>query len=789
MSNRRELLLDDSQATLSGIDFVEIADDAQTTLHVHFLKAVPGLVPDAGDPPTVTDAKITGGDTITTVKVLLPVGPWSTSATGAPVLTLQVKAPGDFSLYTLTLVPDTLPLDPFFAKAVFSFKAGCPSTLDCEAPPAECPEEPSNAPPIDYLAKDFLSFRKALFDFSALRYPEWQERSEADFGVMFAEALSYVADDLSYLQDRIAAESSLDTATERRSVVRHARLVDYEPRAATAARVLLRFVVLAATTEIAAGLAVGAQGPDGAAIPFETGTGLADALAVPQHTYPVDAAWNSLTPYYWDDSLRCLRAGSTETWVLGWGLGLEEGQLILIETAALNPADPPIREIVRLAEDGEQVTDPLVIDPLTLLPTKLTHLVWSLDDALEHDHDLDPARTFLAGNLVPATQGRRFVETIDIPKALTRTGANGTPQYLHTLAHAPLAWLAPEGDAGAAPVPEIEVKPPSGAAWQWSRRLLAADSFDEAFTVDPVRYSPVGERHPDGSTSAEYDGRGDTIRFGDGVFGMIPDDTAIFDVTYRTGGGAAGNVAADSITQLIDPALQSAVSSVSNPLAAEGGSDEETDEAVRRLAPHAFREKLLRAVRAEDYETIAEQLAWVQRAGTTFRYTGSWLTVFTSADPIGKGEVSPAQQLELFERLDRARMAGYESYALPPRFVSIDLQIYLCARADAFRGDVQEAVLEALSARRFADGSTGFFHVDRFTFGRPLERSALEAVVQRARGVDGVREILYRRRGYTSGYVDLPQAVTPAVDEILRVDNDPSRPERGSVRVYVEGGK
>ena len=64
-------------------------------------------------------------------------------------------------------------------------------------------------PPIDYLAKDFLSFRQALLDFSALRYPEWQERSEADFGVMFLEALSALADDLSYTQDRVAAEATL----------------------------------------------------------------------------------------------------------------------------------------------------------------------------------------------------------------------------------------------------------------------------------------------------------------------------------------------------------------------------------------------------------------------------------------------------------------------------------------------------------------------------------------------------------------------------------------------------
>ena len=40
-----------------------------------------------------------------------------------------------------------------------------------------------------------------------------------------------------------------------------------------------------------------------------------------------------------------------------------------------------------------------------------------------------------------------------------------------------------------------------------------------------------------------------------------------------------------------------------------------------------------------------------------------------------------------------------------------------------------------------------------------------------------------------SGYVELPATISIAADEILRVDNDSSRPESGSIRVYVEGGK
>ncbi len=238
--DRRALLA--AQQTLNGIDFVEVVENSgQTQLRVHFLNASPNKTALAG---TVTHATITGGETIPAVAARpLSSTNWATRS-GRPTLDVFVDAPGDFSTYTLTLVSNpthTQKLDRFFDHVQFSFKAGCPSTIDCEQPPVECPAPKDTAPPIDYLAKDFDSFRKALSSFSALRYPAWQERSEADFGVMFMEALASVADDLSYQQDRIAAEAWLETATERRSLVRLARLVDYEPRVAVASRVLLQF--------------------------------------------------------------------------------------------------------------------------------------------------------------------------------------------------------------------------------------------------------------------------------------------------------------------------------------------------------------------------------------------------------------------------------------------------------------------------------------------------------------------------------------------------------------------
>jgi hypothetical protein len=55
--------------------------------------------------------------------------------------------------------------------------------------------------------------------------------------------------------------------------------------------------------------------------------------------------------------------------------------------------------------------------------------------------------------------------------------------------------------------------------------------------------------------------------------------------------------------------------------------------------------------------------------------------------------------------------------------------------------------------------------------------------------VDGVVCTQYRRRGLVSDFEPMPETVTVASDEIVRCDNDPSRPEAGSLRVVVKGGK
>ena len=98
-------------------------------------------------------------------------------------------------------------------------------------------------------------------------------------------------------------------------------------------------------------------------------------------------------------------------------------------------------------------------------------------------------------------------------------------------------------------------------------------------------------------------------------------------------------------------------------------------------------------------------------------------------------------------------------------------------------------MLRALRPGRLPDASRGFFDHEGWSFGEALDASALLAAVQRAHGVQGVTSVCYRERGVQPGWAPLPDSLSIPPDRILRVDDDPSLPERGSLRVIVKGAK
>jgi hypothetical protein len=209
---------------------------------------------------------------------------------------------------------------------------------------------------------------------------------------------------------------------------------------------------------------------------------------------------------------------------------------------------------------------------------------------------------------------------------------------------------------------------------------------------------------------------------------------------------------------------------------------------VRRLAPDAFRAITYRAVRPEDYAEAATRLPWVQRAGASFRWTGSWLTAFVTPDPRGAATLAPARKAELEAQLDRFRQAGRETHVLDPVYADIDLEIDCCVEPSSYGGDVKQSVLDALLGSHGPAPRRGFFDPDAFAFGDPLERSRLEAFIQSIPGVRAVEEIRIRRRGWFDWRVFDELEYRVAADEVLRLQNDPDHPEQGTLRVLPKGG-
>ncbi|NJR26612.1 MAG: hypothetical protein HC786_33215, partial [Richelia sp. CSU_2_1] len=146
----------------------------------------------------------------------------ATDAEDNTILHLTVRPIGDYSTYTLSVVYGNI--DPIFSEIGFKFRPGCFNNC---APDWDAAPKPKSNPAIDYLAKDYDSFRHTLFAWMTNRVPGWQPTSEADLDQVLISLFSVAADELSDYQDRVMNEAYLATARKRVSLARHARLMDY----------------------------------------------------------------------------------------------------------------------------------------------------------------------------------------------------------------------------------------------------------------------------------------------------------------------------------------------------------------------------------------------------------------------------------------------------------------------------------------------------------------------------------------------------------------------------------
>lgn len=822
---------------LNGIDFLEVASTDQKTLVVRFIHNLPGSQSPIPPPPApelkIENVVITGGTRIPVVHVK------EANRTAENELTVMVDKPGDFSMYTLRLIAskdDPAPprgFDPQLSEIKFSFKVECPDDFDCDQSDV-CPPEPMLSPEINYLAKDYASFRQVMLDRMALLMPDWKERNPADMGIALVELLAYAGDRLSYYQDAVATEAYLGTARRRISVRRHARLVDYFLHDGCNARAYVQIRVKADVLKTLPGdpprlpakTKLLTRVPDqGTRIP--PGSTLYDqALSSGSEVFetmaPVDElyrAHNELQFYTWGEKECCLPGGATRATLIGNHPNLTKGDvLILVEklgpkTGEAEDADPARRHAVRLIRvatedrDGGDLTDPLNDQPIT-------EIEWHTEDALpspfcissttDKDHGkIEVSDVSIAlGNIVLADYGRtihepeyigamprptiRRIETRDTDNDQETQWA--PPRFRPRLKEAPLTQ--------AAPYPYSKDDDPlksASSAMHWDSRD-ALPAITELAAV-PIKSDKPWEPKRDLLNSSRTDphfvveietGGSATLRFGDDNYGLRPDQGTEFTATYRVGNGVRGNVGSGALVHIVTDIAD--IAEVVNPLPAKGGIEPETIEQVRQSAPNAFRTQE-RAVTTADYEEMACRYPGVQRAAATLRWTGSWHTVFLTVDRLGGAGVDPAFEREMRNHIESYRMAGHDIEIDNPILVPLEIEIAVCVQPDYFASDVKEALLEVFCNHILPDGQMGVFHPDNFTFGESVYTSRIYAASEAVEGVASVNITTFQRQGIPSDKPLKKGELTLERLEIACLDNDPNFPDRGVFRLKMEGGK
>jgi hypothetical protein len=747
-------------------------------------------------------------------------------------------------------------------------KIECPSEFDC-ADVCDCAPAASETPELDYLAKDYASFRRLMLDRMSLIAPDWKERNAADLGIMLVELLAYAGDHLSYQQDAVATEAYQGTARQRISLRRHVRLLDYAMHEGCAARAWVR-VCLKETapaagvllprngvlTEQSAGLAAAtcfavrpAEGPILATTATELNAVIAAEQPVifePVHEVVLHYAHNEMPFHTWGDSKCCLPAGAVKATLLGAYPSLAPGMVLVLaevlgpRTGHAEDADPARRHAVRLsAVNGVSLEDWLQgktpgtrTDPVT--GAACTDIEWDPADALPFplclssvNEDGNPvsAVSVAWGNVVLCDHGVSLPERENLGSVPTASPAlmpvaagcghceepaspgaavRFRPRLNHAgLTHAvpvppsPHPWLPPDLPASQAlwhdtdesiraAVPAIRLRDGSHL-WSPQRDLISSAATTPDFVV-------------------EVDNAGRAVlRFGDDVNGMAPAEGATLHARMRLGNGTAGNIGADSISQLYAPAFYDpagwldegtrtplllnaadVIRAVSNPLPARGGTPAETMEEVRQYAPQAYRTQR-RCVTPQDYADRAGQHPLVQRAAATLRWTGSWHTIFLTVDRRDGLPVDAAFETAIRDYLEPWRMAGHDLEIDAPSFVSLEITLTVCVRPGYFRSDVKRALLTAFSSRRLADGTPGFFHPDNFTFGDSVYLSAVLAAAQSVTGVRHVEAAVFRRQGETTTAV--PAELTTARLEIPRLENNPAFADHGIIGFTMKGGR
>jgi uncharacterized phage protein gp47/JayE len=231
------------------------------------------------------------------------------------------------------------------------------------------------------------------------------------------------------------------------------------------------------------------------------------------------------------------------------------------------------------------------------------------------------------------------------------------------------------------------------------------------------------------------------LRFGDGGAGMIPPAGARVVASYATGGGIAGNVPANTITELRTGVAY--LQGVTNPLPASGGAAMETTSAVALRGPQRFRNRE-RSVAAEDYEWLAREASPDVARVRCLAVTGEdghpepgWVSLLIAPQSSdGQPQPTPelARRVENFIARHCPATVSPHLCIAAPRYVRVSVNATLVPLDPGASAQIDEAALAALN--RFLHPLAGNIDGNGWQFGQSVYLSQVAALLEGLAGVD-----------------------------------------------------
>lgn len=502
---------------------------------------------------------------------------------------------------------------------------------------------------VDYTSRDFYALREELINLVKARVNvdssrTWTGDDPSDFGVALIEAFAYIGDITNYYIDRIANETYLPTATQRRNILNLASLYGYVP---TGFRAAVLEVTFTNTSE---------ENDYSTSISEASGNGT-NVLFTAENTFQVGdrVTITGVSPSgYNQTNAEVVSATSTNFVVVGSFEGDYEEGGTAVKSYRL-PAGTQVSGSV-ICDD---VVEEIIFTTLdtAYLPRAIDGSIGSVKVWAQHGE-----------NIALRTENLP-VGPNDIAGELLGT-SNGSASQIFVLSENEVVEDSIQVFVQAGDIYEPWTQVTHLSDWGPSDAVYRAEIDENNFVY---------------------------IIFGDGISGAIPNNLAGIKAVYSVGGGSIGNISAniieniDYVPGLTSTQLNALTEFVdaSNPdSTGVGGADPEDNTSIRRNASRAIR-AVNRAVSLQDYESIA---LFVDNVGKANATADVWTSVTLYVAPVrniddtdkypGKNSSNTQPTLEWFaiqenvkSFLEDKSQIGVTLTVAPPMYVPVTLEV------------------------------------------------------------------------------------------------------------------